>query len=135
MNDDDFEDLISLVARRLFDAGAGDLADPAVYVRLDPKTGEGELLPPQERLIEMLAAFDRHMKARDIRTYKTAIERINRNLIDGRVNGVAVVPARRERREGPIRLDAAPNLSEPRERLETLISRLRGPDRPDRVEA
>lgn len=130
MDDEDYDALIELFERRLTQAGLGVLADATLYMRRDLETGERVVLPPQIRLIEMLAAFERHMKAYDIRTYETALKRINSHLREGFVEGAVVEPAPGERSDGPIRLADAPSFAEPRERLEGLMAHLREAHRP-----
>ena len=125
MEDDDYLALIDLVERRLTDAGADELADPALYTRRDYETGERSMLPPDQRLVAMLEAFNRHMKARDIATFEVALKRINKNLHEGFVNGAIVEDGDDERSGEPVDLEQSPRFAEPRERLEVLIARLR----------
>jgi hypothetical protein len=132
MDDEDLEVVIALVTQRLTAVGAPSLADPTLYTRRDPETGEVEVLPPRQRLTAMLSAFERHLSVRDLSTYRIALKRINSHLAEGFVEGAVVVPTRGERAEGPARLASAPSLAEPRERLRALIAALHPPRRPDR---
>lgn len=130
MDDEDFETLIALVERRLMEVGAGELADATLYMCRNSKSGEREVLPPHQRLIEMLGAFERHMKVRDITTYDAALKRINTHLREGFVEGAVVEFPSGVRPGAAIRLADAPSLAEPRKRLQGLTSRLRDLRRP-----
>lgn len=124
MDDEDFLALIELVERRLREVGAGELADPALYTVRHPETRELHVFEPRKRLIEMLAAFERHMKVRDAATYELALVRINERLRDSRLEAAIVLPAPGETREAPAALAEAPRLAEPRERVGRLIGGL-----------
>jgi hypothetical protein len=112
--------------------GAGQLAEPDQYTRRVPETGELRVLEPQTRLVQMLGAFDRHMKVDDVRTYEVALNRINERLIKGGVKSVVVVPTDGDERTEPVLLHNAPSLAGARQRLIALLEKLASDPRESR---
>lgn len=123
MDDNDFLALIESTERWLRTVGASELADPRLYTQRDAGSGEYRLIEPRKRLIEMLLAFRRHVKAQDGRTYETALARINARLSKGRVEGAVVMPVGDGApRAAPIALGDAPQLERIIEELDMLIA-------------
>ncbi|MQT13443.1 hypothetical protein [Segnochrobactrum spirostomi] len=79
MDEDDFLHLVALLTEQLQQIGHGDIAEERHYLRADADDDEAVLIPPQELLIEMLAAFERRILTEDIGTYNKSIRIINEN--------------------------------------------------------
>ncbi|MDR3525574.1 MAG: hypothetical protein P4L66_15900 [Acetobacteraceae bacterium] len=125
MDDDDFRALIAVLEQELRGAGATDIADPRHYLRPGIEGGEARLLNPQERLVEMLAAFERKLAMEDRATYHKALARMNEALDSDGPQG-AVFELVREQERTPIVVDLgdAPELGELRDEIGLLITRL-----------
>lgn len=124
MNSEDFLSLIDLLTKELQQSGAGEIANPQYYVQYNPETGETRLLPPRQRLIDMLSAFERFMAVRDRATLQSSLARINALGIEGRVVAVNVLLTSGEGEGEVVNLVKAPDLSEIRAQVRQLIRQL-----------
>lgn len=124
MNSEDYLGLVDLLTRQLQESGAGEIASPRHYVEYNPETGETRLLPPRQRLIEMLAAFERFLAVRDRATLRSSLERINALAIKGRVAAVEVLLTPGDGEGKVVNLAGAPELSEMRTQVRQLIRQL-----------
>ncbi len=123
MNDDDYRALIAAVIEELRASGASDVADERHYTYVDKETGETHLLRPQQRLVEMLQAFDRFLVIQDREIYDLALSLIAQTVQgEGPLHASMVLTADNAPRE--IDLSKAPNLSPVRQQLQNLIVRL-----------
>lgn len=75
---------------RLRENGLADIASVA-DVTFHPELDDYRAPPAKERLMTMLASFERHLAARDPQTLDLALERINR-AVDGRVESALFDP-------------------------------------------
>ena len=125
MEENEYDDLITLVEEKLRELGLGSLADSTNYAVEDLGTGERRLLPSRERLVDMLAAFGRHLASEDGSTVELALDRINKELVEGRVEDARFVPLADDRALAAESLSGAPGLRQLREELATLIIELR----------
>ena len=98
MDTAEYREIVELLQIRLRQVGAGEVADIRHYSSRDPETDEPRILPPRERAIAMLLAFERHLSVRDRHTLHAGLKRINETL-----NESAAEP----RREGAYVEDAA----------------------------
>jgi hypothetical protein len=136
MEDDDYRALIEELVRQLIAVGAQDIAEDANYIVGNPETGEGELLGPRERLIEMLQAFERFLAVRDGGAANIAFDNIQANLRRSAGTPTAPVPngvvvelaAERDVARVEINLLNAPNLGPIRDDLDALIRQLKSID-------
>jgi hypothetical protein len=137
MEDDDYRALIDELVRQLVAVGARDLAEDGNYIIANPETGEGELLGPRERLIEMLQAFERFLAVRDGGAANIAFGSILATLRRSAEtpadpplpNGVVVeLAAERDVARVEISLLDAPNLGPIRNDLDVLIRQLKSLD-------
>lgn len=124
MNSDDYLSLIDFLTQKLQQAGAGEIADPQHYVQYNRETGETRLLPPRQRLIDMLSAFERFMAVRDRATLQSSLKRINALEIEGRVGSVNVSLTPGEGEGEVVDLAGAPDLSEIRAQVRQFIRQL-----------
>lgn len=125
MDDDDFRELIEVLARELRAVGAGDIADERHYLQSETEDGEARLYDPQTRLIEMLKAFERKLAVEDRATYDIALGRLNDALLGEAPRGAEVELGLDEDREARfIDLALAPDLSEVRQMSNDLIGQL-----------
>jgi hypothetical protein len=137
MDEDDFRAIIEVLIGELRAIGADEVADEANYVVANPETGDGELMEPQERLTEMLLAFERFLAVRDGSVARDALERIqtelrasSRTVSTAIPNGaVVVVAAEREFTRGEVNLLNAPDLKPLRAQVHVLVQQLQPPDR------
>lgn len=136
MEDDDYRALIEELVRQLIGVGAQDLADEANYIVESPETGEGELLGPRERLIEMLQAFERFLAVRDGSVANAAFDNIQTSLRQSAETAVAPLPngviveLATERGVAPsqVNLLNAPNLRPVRGEVDALVRDLKSID-------
>lgn len=136
MEDDDYRALIEELVRQLISVGAQDIAEDANYIVVNPETGEGELLGPRERLIELLQAFERFLAVRDggaaniaFDNIQTTLRRSAETLTAPVPNGVVVeLAAERDVARVEINLLNAPNLGPIRDDLDALIRQLKSID-------
>ena len=124
MEQNEYGDLIVLVEERLRELGLGFLSDGSNYIIDDRDADVRRLLPPQERLIEMLAAFERFLASQDQATVDLALSRINEALIDGRVEDARFSPLAGDA-TAHYSLMAVPELRQLRDDLSTLVTELR----------
>ncbi len=125
MEDDDYHELIKLVADRLTAVGAGDIADERHYIINDPDTDERRILGPRYQLIAMLQAFERFLAIQDRGTYDAAFRLFNEWAPDRGPRTVTFVPTEGAADINPVDLASAPDLSEVRDNLRELIYRLK----------
>lgn len=124
MNSDDYLSLIDLLTEKLQQSGAGEITAPQHYVEYNRETGETRLLPPRQRLIEMLAAFERFMAVRDRATLRLSLDRINVLATEGRVEEAEVLLTPGEEEGVAVDLARAPELSEIRAQVRQLVRQL-----------
>ena len=124
MEQNEYSDLIALVEERLREVGLGFLSDGANYTVDDRDADEHLLLPPQARLIEMLAAFERFLASQDQSTVGLALGRINEALIDGWVEDAQFSPLAGDA-TAHYSLMAVPELRQLRDELLALLVELR----------
>lgn len=125
MNDDDYIELIAFVGRQLVEAGAAELADPALYTARDLETGEYRAIEPRKRLIEMLEAFERHLSVRDLAVFEKSLFSLNQALEGNGIEGVEISGVAEDgREESSIDFRGAPALSELRRRVRRLIAQI-----------
>jgi hypothetical protein len=135
MEEDEYRAVIEELVRQLRQVGVDGEAEESNYVVTNPETGESELLAPQERLIAMLQAFERFLAVRDGKVARRALGRIGATLGQSATgspaevrtpNGASVVLATdRELVRAEINLLDAPDLTEIRGDLDTLIRQLK----------
>ena len=128
MDSNEYAELILVVTGRLREIGLEELADPELYTRQVAATGERHRLDSKKMLIEMLAAFGRHVATFDRQTLETALERINEISRGENLDDVEFVPTSEEGDSEPISLKNSPMLAELREDLDRLILDLRADD-------
>lgn len=119
MTDDDYRDLIGLVERLMRDARCGELANPMHYVTI--REGETFVVPPRERLIQMLSAFDRHLALFDRTVFSQASKRIATVARNWPGSVVVELPRETELPSEPFDLGRLPSLGETRNQLKALI--------------
>ena len=125
MDDDDYRALIDMLARELRAIGAGDIADERNYLRPAAEDGEARLHDPQQRLVEMLKAFERKLAIEDRETYDIALKRMNETLRGEGPRGAIVELGLDEDREARIAdLAHAPELGQVRRETNRLIGQL-----------
>ena len=122
MEDGEYSVLIELVEEQLRELGLGFLSDGDNYIVNHRDTGEPRLLPPRERLIEMLAVFDRYLATQDQGTVALALRRINEELDDGQDEDARFSPLVGDLSADSVySLMAVPDLREVRHELSTLL--------------
>lgn len=124
MDEEDFRALIADLQAQFLAVGAPELGEDDYYVVRDPNTGEERLLPPQQRLIAMLRAFDRYLAVRDAATYQDAMQRIRDHTSGEAPVQAAFVPLADETALYESSFADTPNLSEVRLLLTRLIGEL-----------
>ena len=125
MEQNEYGDLIALVEERLRELGLGFLSDGANYIVDERDADVHRLLPPQERLIEMLAAFERFLASQDQATVGLALSRINEVLVDGQVEDARFSPLAGDLATAHYSLMAVPELRQLRDELLTFLVELR----------
>lgn len=131
MEDNDYSDLVALVEERLRELGLGFLSDGTNYIVDDRDADEPRLLPPQERLIEILAAFERHLASQDRSTVALALRSINDALVDGQIEDARYSPLVGSLSIDSYSLMAVPELRGLREELSALRAALNPDTGPD----
>jgi len=122
MNEEDFQEVAAYLRKELRACGLGEIADERNYVE---DFGDGAVLPSAEvAIIEMLAAFARHLKSRDRGTFEQAMEKI-RGSVDGATDARPMVE--RARINGgdyrsPASFDALPDFRALTEDIFSLIA-------------
>ena len=129
MNQADYIELIDLLETGLRDAEGLDVDDPSLYAEREPESGELRRRHPRDHVVELLRALDRHLAVTDRGTYDRAIETINESIEGPRVVGASIILLDDSRQ---VRLDALPDLSVARSRLEELIQGILADPEPDR---
>lgn len=123
MDEEDFRELIEVVAEELTLSGAPDLADERHYTVVDDEAGEPKLYDPLKRLIEMLGAFERYVAIQDRNVAETSLA-IIRRAVSGDVPSRAAVELADDRGPREIDLADAPDLAEVRDDITRIIHRL-----------
>lgn len=78
MVNEEYLALIELVKEELLRVGLGDIADDTHYEIVQDGSDSARQLPePQEHLLLLLDAFERHMAAHDAATARVALDRLN----------------------------------------------------------
>lgn len=126
MSEDDFLKLIAVMARRLHDVGAADIADPSHYTLENPQTGEMQSVDSAQQLLLMLEAFSRKLAVEDYTTYERAFQQMNEVL-----NGEGPQDIELEAVNGKtISLSGASDLTNIRDGFEALASQIFDSSRP-----
>jgi hypothetical protein len=138
MDEEDFQAIIAVLIDELRQIGADEVADEANYVIRSSDAGDAELMPSQQRLTEMLLAFERFLAVRDPRIGREALKRIQTAVKSSYPDGAVVVPtADREVARTEVNLLNAPDLTQLRTQIfglaQALGSRDRGPSPRDRT--
>ena len=121
---EEFDELIEQTSRLLREAGVGTLADRERYTVRDPETVGPRALRPDRQLIEMLAAFERHLAILDRGTFQRAVTIANDAIVDGALEDAVFVPTAEEGEGTQFSFRDAPDLHELRLRVKDLIKRL-----------
>ena len=126
MDEEDLRAIILRLQDHLREVGAADLAEEIHYVDPDEESGDSRLLPPLERLTRMLEAFERFLAVQDRAIYVDAMRRMQ---TDSDTAGplTATVLLNAERGEAPVEISLAeaPDLTDLRRSIASLIERLR----------
>ena len=91
METSDYRELVEVIEAAFHEVGLGALADPLAYTVLGPDE-EHRLTTPENRLIAMLEALDRHIATSDRRIVELALGQINEVLVDGELEDAQYVP-------------------------------------------
>jgi len=142
VSEEDFLRLIELVKGELFANGLSELSNDRDYLLSpDPSDDLDPLLPPpQQHLIELLEAFERHLVVNTVQTARDSMESINDSIATDftYIMDVQIVETRRstdaiEDADG-ISLLEAPDYSDTLEELRELIGALRNTERGDETQ-
>jgi hypothetical protein len=125
MEDDEYRDLIKMVAEQLILVGASDIADERHYVVDDVDTDERRLVEPRRQLIGMLQAFERFLAIQDKATYDAAFQLFNEQIPEGGPRAAIFLPTEGSVEMNPRNFATAPDLSEVRWSLRGLIDQLK----------
>ena len=123
MDEEDYRSLIEVVVEELERSGAADIADDGHLTRVDPETGDSELLRPLERLVEMLRAFEHLVAIHDRTLLHDFLETIQQAL---RGEGPRRLVVELADDGGPREVDLAdaPDLAAVRGDVKVLVNRL-----------
>ena len=131
MDEDESAALIRLIGAEFTSIGRADLADEANYLMRDSETGEARLPDRGYQVADMLKAFERLMAIQDRATYEDAFKIMRRAVSPKNApQGAVVVPTPGSEMISPFNLAEAPDLSDLRERVRRLASRIIDPGTP-----
>ena len=125
MDAGEFDALLTRTTQLLREVGLVTLGDRESYVVRDPESITPRALLPDQQLIEMLHAFERHLAILDQQTYQAALSTINETIDAGTLEDVVYVPTSLEGEEETYSFSKAPDMNELRTMVKDLIKSLR----------
>ena len=91
LNTSEYREVIDALERQFRAAGLETIADPSRFT-IDDDAGERRLRRPEDRLIAMLEAYERHLAGYDRRAFDIALDEINAALVEGELGDARFVP-------------------------------------------
>ena len=134
----EYREVIDALERQFHAAGLETIADPSRFtIDDDDADDDRRLRHPEDRLVAMLEAYERHLAGNDRRAFDIALDDINAALVEGEVGDARFLPVSDADTpsavgsdspiapDGSFSLRDAPDLRELRDVLDQFINELR----------